>query len=228
MITSDPSCKTASASEALKFWLEEYKALSSDIQNRVTLQHGLFNMNILLAVGLLGFIANLIKTDVNLVASYPIRLLAEGLPLIMSFFVWRHLNHDVNIIDKATYIHTVIRPHVAALSGDTELLGFERFLEKCRRDRLTRFGVVITLGGEHFFHLMFSLAFLMIAYAVFFLQPGHWVLAKNAQEALLFLCSAENGLLLISTLFTIETLKVRLKVAKAYGSIVPNPSSLWC
>lgn len=224
MITDDSSCKAASVTEALKFWLEEYKALSADIQNRVTLQHGLFNMNILLAVGLLGFLANIIKTDLDIVTSYPIRLLLEGMPLIMSFFVWRHLNHDVNIIDKATYIHTVIRPNVAALSGDTELLGFEKFLEERRRDRLSRFGIVIWLGGEHFFHLMFSLAFLLIAYAVFLFQPGHWVWAKNVREA--FLYGAENGLLLVSTLSTVATLRVRVKVAKAYGGIVPSSKSV--
>jgi len=220
MITNDPSYKIDSMPETLKFWLEEYKVISSDIQNRVTLQHGLFNMNILLAVGLLGFLANIIKTDLNLITIYPIRLLLEGLPLIMSFFVWRHLNHDANIVDKAIYIHTVIRPHVGDLCGDTEILGFEKYLEERRRERLARFGFAIWLGGEHFFHLLFSFAFLFIGYAVFIFQPGNWILAKNIKDV--FLYGAENGLLLLSTLSIIATLSLRIKIAKAYSNIVSN------
>jgi hypothetical protein len=49
----------------LKFWLEEYKALSADIQARVGLQQGLLNFQILLVAALIGFFGTNVKEDLD-------------------------------------------------------------------------------------------------------------------------------------------------------------------
>lgn len=214
------------ADDSIKIWLEEYKALSSDIQNRVTLQHGLMNYLLLIVSAATIILATLLKD--NLFSRYQdeFHIYLLILPLLFYFFVWRHSNHDINIIDKASYINNVIRPNIVILGCDAGILGFEKFLEKARQKRLKQFGYLIWLGGEHFFHLLLSFIALLIAIIVFFGSPGPMRVASDLREFFIF--GFEDFLLLTDIVLFVETIKLKRKVAYAYSAIINKSSEIWC
>jgi hypothetical protein len=213
-------------SEALKVWLEEYKALSADIQNRVTLQHGLMNFLLLIVSASAVVIGSVLKD--NLIHQYQseIKLLLMVLPILFFFFVWRHANHDLNIIDKAAYINHTLRPNVVAITGDASVLGFERFLERARQRRHIDFGALIWWGGEHSFHLIFSAIALVGAFAAFLSGKGPLVFGTTARELLEF--AVQDTLLALDVVLFYLTVKLKKKVGYAYGSIVKRGEDVWC
>jgi hypothetical protein len=210
----------------LSVWIEEYKALNSDIQNRVSLQHSLMNFHILILVGVLGLLVN-----------YPNRIneniflfIILILPFISFFFVWRHLNHDINIIDKAIYIYSIIRPNIIKITcgysssdlnniaTELKLLNFEHFLEQRRKCRISQFGTLVFMSGEHFFHFIVSIILMIIQYVGFFFPITEIRLASNFEELLIF--SIEDLCIILSALALYGTISVRVKVARGYGSII--------
>jgi hypothetical protein len=84
---------------ALRFWLEEYKALSADIQNRVSLQQGLINLQLLVVAAFIALIGGLARQGVILQFQKELQLCVLILPILFAFFVWRQSDHDTNIID---------------------------------------------------------------------------------------------------------------------------------
>ena len=205
-------------------WLEDFKSLAGDIGSRVKLQHGLLNFQILVTVGLAGFLVALIKDGNKCIYDDEVKFIILLFPLVFCFFAWRHLNHDVNIIDKATYIYNVIRPNLVNLCGDNKLFGFEMFLEKCRKERTKKFGFLIWLGGEHFIHILFSMILLLLGYATFMLSPGKFVIASNINEFIWFI--SQDVLLFLSTFAVYGTINLRIKVSKAYISIVSGENAI--
>lgn len=205
--------------ESLIIWIEEYKALSADIQNRVTLQQGLLNY-LLLAFSISAVIIAALLKDANLNQyQNECKVLILILPTLSSFFVLRHSEHDLNIIDKAKYINNVLRPNIILLTGDQNILGFEKYLNKSRNDRLNNFGNIILAGIESSFHLFFvGLTFYISLYA-FFLGSGELtVISYSETDFLIFLL--QDVLLLIDSILFVLIIKVIFKVGSAYRDIV--------
>jgi hypothetical protein len=206
------------ADDSVKIWLEEYKTLSSDIQSRVILQHGLMNYLLLIVSAASIILATLLKD--NLFSKYQdaFHTYLLILPLLFYFFVWRHSNHDINIIDKASYINNVIRPNIIILGGDVSILGFEIFLKNARQNRLKQFGYLIWLSGEHFFHLLLAFIALIVAIFAFFSGSEPMRMASNVREFFMF--GFENILLIADIALFGETIILKKKVATAYSTIV--------
>ncbi|RNC64095.1 MAG: hypothetical protein ED859_18735 [Desulfuromonadales bacterium] len=77
-------------SEALKFCLEEYKVLSSDIQSRVTLQHGLLNFQFLFIGAFVALLATMLRDGSVSKYQNQLEFIALIAPIIFSMFVlWR-------------------------------------------------------------------------------------------------------------------------------------------
>ena len=219
MTSSRPSLKRYESNEdALKFLLEEYRVLANDIQSRVALQHGLFNFLILVAVAVAGLLGALLKDDAEAIYREDMKLCLLFLPTVFAFFVKRHLNHDVNIIDKAAYIHQVLRPKVARALGNRRVLEFEAFLRERRATRTQQFSLFVWLGNEQYLHLLLCFVSLVCAYSVFFLGPGEWRLARSVQEVLMF--SAQSILLILGTTATVGAVIAWGKVRRGYQQIV--------
>ncbi len=142
----------------LRVWLEEYRAMSTDIGNRIELQHRNVSLAIIVLTAITGYLVNYWSNHSldALVSSEIATLIAIG-PLVASIFLWRHIDHDANIIDKADYIEAVVRPNVGTIAGDDNLLGFERFLRHRRvKRRPWAIGpMVILLGTEHAILLLY-------------------------------------------------------------------------
>lgn len=211
--------------EILKVWLEEYKTLAADIQSRVTLQHGLMNY-LLLVISATSVTIGVLANN-NLIAQYEskIRILLFILPMLFSFFVLRHSNHDINIIDKAYYINNVIRPNIVILTGNENIIGFERHIDVARQLRSRQLGLAIWFGNEHFFHLFFSFVSTVFA-LIIFIGNGNFKLSSNLKEFLTFLL--EDFLIFADVSFFIATVKIKLKIAKAYSAIVNKSNNIWC
>jgi hypothetical protein len=207
--------------EALKFWLEEYKVLSSDIQSRVTLQQALLNLQLIFVAAFVALIVGILKDGDIMKFTDELDLCFLTLPIIFSFFVWRHSNHDANIIDKASYIYNVIRPNVEELTGGLKVLDFEKFLENRKKTRKKVFGSFIIVGGEHLFYMIFAALSLLVAFLIFF-KSGQFVYARNVREAFLF--GAQDVLIVLDVISFVAALHARLKVVEGYQSIVSEKS----
>lgn len=212
---TSPKDKQILASEVLQFWLEEYKALSSDIQNRVALQHGLLNFQILVMTASLAFYTGL-KGANN---QNPLDLVMLFLPVLFAYFHLRHSNHDINIIDKARYIHHVIRPEVSLLTKDKHVLGFETHLHNRRTTRASLFGTLSFLGNEHAFSIFMSFATLLLAYYCFF-QQWDIVPASNIKEAMQSL--PYLTLLIAGNITLALAMALRIRVIRGYSTLTSN------
>ncbi|MGH7484658.1 MAG: hypothetical protein ACREMY_03510 [bacterium] len=134
--------------------LDEYKELGADIRERVDLQQRNANLLLVFITASTGYLFNYWKDHgvhhgaASLVHS-DIAALVPAVALVANVFVWRHLDHDQNIIDKATYIDTVLRPAARVCAGGEPVLGWEEFQRERRRRRPLRLGPLALLGNEH-------------------------------------------------------------------------------
>ncbi|MGC1185490.1 MAG: hypothetical protein WBA31_10150 [Candidatus Dormiibacterota bacterium] len=130
----------------LTAWLEEYKSLAADVGARVGLQQSNASLAIVFISGLTGYVVTYWTSHgLHSLLASETALLLTLVPIIGQFFIWRHIDHDWNIIDKANYIDKHIRPGVQACCGDPSVLSFEQHLRIARQKR----AALSLLGNEH-------------------------------------------------------------------------------
>jgi len=191
-------------------WLEEYKALASDIGKRIELQQKNLSLNLVFMSAIAGYLFKygLDNGFLNIVNS-EICILLSIAPIVSQVFSWRHIDHDLNIIDKASYIQGVIRPNLNRLLGHKGLLGFEKYLSRTRGRRLKAVGLFSLLGNDHV---------ISISYAIIYLTFG-WAIVLN--------CSSYSGklqttffwLLITDSTFMMITIYMVTKTILRYRSI---------
>jgi len=214
--------------DLIKIWLDEYKVLAADVQNRVTLQQTLMNYLLILVSASLVAFTGLLKDQLYSQYEAGMRIAVMVLPILFSFFVWRHANHDLNIIDKASYINKVIRPNLIVLTGDASLLGWDRYVDVRRKQR-RRYGFLMLLSGEHTFYLLFSFLSLLAAIYAFWgwQRPiSLFSIFSSIREWIGF--SLAYLLLFVDTILFILTIRMKIRIGYAYCSIVNESSDIWC
>lgn len=137
----------------LEILMEEMKSHAGDIRNRVDLQHRNFNVFIVLTTALTGYLVNYwndhgLQQGAESLLHSEIVLLVLLVPLFACVFVWRHADHDANIVDDAAYVETMIRPQLRDFAGDPSLLQWETFLRKRRVRRMRRVGPIAMFSTE--------------------------------------------------------------------------------
>lgn len=193
----------ARRSRRLAAWLEEYRALSGDIMARVDLQQKNSHLNLTVVSAFTGY---LVKSWQDLgfaaVAESELAILFVVVPLMSNMFVWRHIDHDANIIDKATYIEEVVRPAVVDCTGDQNAMSFEAFLNRTRRIRPTSIFMGV-LGNEHILIFGFLLLYLLSGWNLFSNYPARGGGAQALFDVLLF---ASSGFMIASIVMSVLTL----------------------
>ncbi len=124
-------------------------------------------------------------------------------PIVSQVFSWRHIDHDSNIIDKASYIQGVVRPNLNRLLKQSGLLGFERYLARTRGRRVKAVGLFSLLGNDHV---------ISISYAVIYLTFG-WAIVANCslysgklQTTFFWLLVTDSTFLIITIYMVIKTI----------------------
>jgi uncharacterized membrane protein len=131
---------------------EEYREMRAEIRVRIDLQHRNMNVLVVLVTTATGFLiiyysANA-RGNAAPLASSAVSLLFPVVCIFINVFIWRHANHDSNVIDKSMYISTVLRPRLIAATSNKEVLGLEAFLKTRRYSRARRWDLVVQLGQD--------------------------------------------------------------------------------
>lgn len=131
LVPEPPEHSSASHSrDRLDALLAEYGELSADNRSRVDLQQRNANVAIVLMTALTGYLVSYWKdhgldhTPASLFLSEIMLLVVIG-PLFANIFIWRHIDHDENIQDKASYVHAKIRPAVDRECASKDLLALK-------------------------------------------------------------------------------------------------------
>ncbi|MFL5962771.1 MAG: hypothetical protein ACJ757_07775 [Gaiellaceae bacterium] len=135
-------------------------------------------------------------------------------PLFANIFVWRHIDHDENIQDKAAYVHAKIRPAVDRECASKNLLAFEDFLRQRRKRRLLTLTPLVALGNEHIPLLLFSGAYLWLGWYAR-LQVHH-----HAGEA----HGLFDWILYVASVLFVVTVWMVYRSARGYLDVAPAPS----
>lgn len=179
--------------------LEEFKELAAEVRTRIELQHRNMNVFIVLATAVTGYLVKfasdhgLDETAESLVYSDLLVLAALVIP-VANVFIWRQLDHDVNIIDKTAYVNEVLRPDMNDTVGG-EILGFETFLHERRRTRMFRLGPFLALGKEDVPIFLVTGIYLLVDWYLRFKVPDH---AGPAHELFDILLYVGSGLTIVS------------------------------
>jgi len=111
-------------------YLEEYKALRDEILLRAREKNRTINHVILLISALIVAIWQ-IPGRIEPERTYIIFLLI--VPLISFMLALIYCWHDLMIVSIGGYINQLLRPKLAELYGKEDILGWERYLQKCRQ-----------------------------------------------------------------------------------------------
>jgi hypothetical protein len=168
--------------------LEELKDLDAEIRLRIDLQHRNMNVLVVILTAVTGFLMKYVSENgLAALAVSELVVLIAMVPFIINVFLWRHLDHDVNIIDKASYIHGVLRPRVAAQLGGAEVLDFESHLHARRQTRSRRFGPFLNVGKEDLPMFLFLGIYLLSGWYIRTQSGGHAGSAHAVFDAFLYL-----------------------------------------
>jgi hypothetical protein len=145
--------------------LEEYKEMTTDIRARVELQQRNFNVFIVLLTAATGYLVDYwnrhgLGGGPDALTTNEIAVLVPIIPLVASMFTWRNSDHDANIVDKALYVDEVLRPRLAAATGDPRVLAWEKFLRHQRDHRLFTVGLLAVVGTEQLMMFVLGAAYL--------------------------------------------------------------------
>jgi hypothetical protein len=149
--------------EPVAIWVEEFKKLNDGIRARIELQQKNGQAALVFVAGIITFLASSAsssKEKFSELAEQPIVLLFPLVSVVVSIFVLRHLNHDLGIIDRVSYIESVIRPKLVLAVADPDILGFESYMVQRRQSSVGR---IRLLGSEHVILLALDILFLMVA-----------------------------------------------------------------
>ncbi|HET6507369.1 MAG TPA: hypothetical protein VFG42_11330 [Baekduia sp.] len=197
--------------------LEEYKALRAEILMRLDLQHK--NMNLLLALvsAITGFLVKFANdhgvsgSGATLVHS-EIVILVPLAALSINVFLWRHSDHDVAIIDAASYVERRLKKAVVTSLGSGPYLGYEDFLSKRRRERGRQATRLVSLGNENVTMFFLLAIFLAAGWLIRLSNSSHAANAHEVFDVLLYLASA----------LAIFSLAISILVGGAYKRISPE------
>lgn len=210
----------AGSSDLMTVLLHEHSLLSSDIQSRVDLQNKNLSLSLVVTAAIGGYIVDAWnKTSFQLTMRGELMTLVPISVLISLAFIWRHLDHDANIIDKAEYIERTIRPQISWLTGSSSILGFERYLRIGRGRRTKKIGLFSLLGNDHF--VMFGLMFVFLTFGWYmrWFVPDHAGTASNVFNILLYLVSA---LTLITIQMSVATMLRYSRISSVPAQHAPS------
>jgi hypothetical protein len=151
--------------------LDEYKELGAEVRMRIDLQQRNMNVLIVLVTAISGYILSYsadhgIAVGAESLIHSPTVLLIPLVPFAVNAFLWRHVDHDANIIDKAGYISNVLRPKIESEVGDAAVLGFESYLHVRRLSRGQRLGPLVDLAHEDLPMYMLLATFLSVGWYI--------------------------------------------------------------
>ena len=182
---------------------DEYKELTAEIRIRIDLQQRNMNVLVILLTAITGYLvayAGDHGLDTHGVADSEVLLLVALAPVLINLFIWRHVDHDVNIIDKAAYINRVLRPALTECTGGKPVLGFEEFLHHRRRARPRRVGPFLDFGKEDVPMFFLLVTFLAAGWLVRFTVHSRAGEARTIFDVTLYMGTA---LLFVSLIMAI-------------------------
>jgi hypothetical protein len=152
----------------LQVWIEVFRSHVAGVNARVDLQHRNANVALVLLSAFAGYLATAWSAhNLHALLVSPGVLVVPAAAILAQIFVWRHLDHDANIIDMAEYNDQVVRGALAELSGeDPGILSFEAWLNAARRRRPRLVTPLILLGNEHIAILGFGMAYVSAGWAI--------------------------------------------------------------
>jgi len=194
--------------------LEEYKELGAEIRARIDLQHRNMNVLVVLVTAVTGYLVKYASDHglggtASSLAHSELVVLISLTTLVINVFLWRHLDHDVNVIDKAAYVNTVLRPALLQHAGPGPLLGFERFLHERRAARPRRWGPFLVFGKEDVPMFVLLIMYLLAGWYLRLHVPQHAGEARAVFDALLYVGSA----------LTVISLAMAIAVGREYATV---------
>lgn len=211
----------------VQVWLEDYKAMVADIGARVDLQHRNANVAIVLMSAFTGYLVNFWNSkDLSTLLTSPAALLVALVPLLAQLFVWRHIDHDSNIIDKAQYIQSTVRPALAEATWTPDVMSFEAALNTARLRRPVLLSPLSLLGNEHVLILGYSGGYLAAGWSAR-LSVDAGGPASDFFNGLLYTASAAAALSVLMSLVT-ATRYARLGrlAAPAADAVAPEATTV--
>ncbi len=193
--------------------LEEFKELGAEVRTRIELQHRNMNVFLVLVTAVTGYLVKFVsehglsESADSLIHSDLLALAALVIP-VANVFLWRQLDHDVNIIDKTAYVNEVLRPEMIESVGGT-ILNFETFLHHRRSTRTSRLGPFLALGKEDVPIFLVTGIYLIADWYLRLRVPGHAGPASALFDALLYLGS----------LLTLVSLWMAVAVGREYATL---------
>jgi hypothetical protein len=190
------------AADGLSVMVDEYKELGSEIRLRIDLQQRNMNVLVVLITAITGYLLtyignNPVETVTGGAKAPYVLLLLPTTVLIADIFLWRHLDHDINIIDKAAYVRQVIQPRLTSLTAQS-VLGFEEFLNLRRHRRPRRIGPLLALGQDHAPLVLVIILYLACCWIVWVNEPNRLDVALeifNAGTYVASVCSVISALM---------------------------------
>jgi hypothetical protein len=199
----------------------EYGEASVAIRDRIDLQHRNMNVLVLLCVGVSGYLVQYatmhgLDTGQDALTRTPLTTLVVLLAVVVNLFVWRHLDHDVNILDTASYVNDVLRPAIREVVEADPVLSWEAFLHDRRLGRRRRFGPLLDLGKDDVPQLVLATTFLTVGWTERLTvgQPG-------GQAHLMF-----DMLLAVASVLTPVSVWMAVAVGRAYRTVGMSPASV--
>lgn len=175
-MTSENSIEGPKTERAISLWAEQLNLASTGIAARVELQQKNANVNIVLLTAATGFIVNFISQHgYDDFIKSEVCIIVPLAALVTNIFIWRHVDHDANVLDQARYIEYVIRPSLLRLAGE-DTVRWEEFLQAGRLRRPMSRALSSSVGNEAVIMSGLMLPFLIISWS--FLGDGAGVAAS--------------------------------------------------
>lgn len=183
----------------------EFRELVAEIRLRLDLQHRNMNVFVVLVTAISGYLIKFasdhgVTGAPSSLVRNEIVLLVPLVTVIANVFLWRHLDHDLNIIDKAAYIHSRIRPALVGATDSDMPLAFERFLHDRRKKSTVPLSAVRVVGQESVPLFLLLAAYLAGGWYTQTSVQGH---AGHAGTAFVWLLGVGSGASAVSLLLAI-------------------------
>jgi hypothetical protein len=132
--------------------------------------------------------------------------------LSVNVFLWRHADHDIGIIDAASYLEQRLRPAIMNSLAPGQYLGYETFLSERRQGRSRHASRLVSLGNENTTMFLLLAIFLAAGWCILITTPSG---AGNAHGVF-------DALLILASVLTVFSLVISLVVGADYKRIVPS------
>jgi hypothetical protein len=202
------------AASQVTVMLDEYKEIGTETRTRIDLQHRNMNVLVVLVTAVTGYLVKYasehgLGTHGASLAHSEIAILVALVPVVTNVFLWRHLDHDVNIIDKAAYVRTVLRPALVESLEGRSVLDFESFLHFRRKLRPQRWGPFLALGQEDV-----PMFLILVSYL-----GASWYLLLHVQHHAGSGHDVFDGLVYVGTLLTAISAVMAVGVGREYARV---------